>query len=631
MLPLPPLRFAPNATRVLESAVSAPAGPTFHPLAPDARPEPRTSYERALQGFLDDAFAVSPLWATAMGHHAFDDSWPDHTEAGREAQLAILRRHRDALAALPEQELEPGELIDRAIALEHIDDWLFQSEVLREDRWDPLTYVYELGSGLFQLIAREFAPWGHRGSAALGRIIGIPAVLEAAQTNLVGTEDRPVSLLHCTTAVEQLEGVGQLIDEVIGEAERHAETAEDEHLLGALRAAAPEARSALEHFRSHLSDDVAARAAGEGRLGAELFQQKLRHTLATDLPASELLARARRDYEVVRAEMVRIARESWAGIVGDEPLPEGLDEAGNDVDSRIVRRVLDEVAREHRRPDELLDWCLEENGRVEAFCRERDVIGLPDEPLRITWTPVFMRAYGGAFLDSPGPLDKGQASYFWITPPGDDWPPERTESYLREDNDRMLSLLVIHEGVPGHYLQLAYANRTPNLTRALFSSGMFAEGWAVYVTQVMMDLGYRDHDPRLWLTHWKFYLRAITNAIIDVEIHTAGMTEEQALDLMIRGGFQEGQEARAKWLRARLTSTQLVTYYLGSDGMWEMELEARRRAAIAAGSDPSRLPRPRIVGGLGDTPGFRYRDHLESVISHGTPPIKWVQRILFGG
>jgi hypothetical protein len=156
---------------------------------------------------------------------------------------------------------------------------------------------------------------------------------------------------------------------------------------------------------------------------------------------------------------------------------------------------------------------------------------------------------------------------------------------------------------------------------------MFAEGWAVYVTQVMMDLGYGDHEPALMLNHWKFYLRAVINAIIDVAIHTEEMTEAEALDLMIRGGFQEADEARAKWLRARLTSTQLSTYYLGSLEMWDMEVEARGRAARAAGAEDGAVPAQRVVGGLGATPGFDYRAHLESVISHGTPPIKWVGRI----
>jgi hypothetical protein len=348
----------------------------------------------------------------------------------------------------------------------------------------------------------------------------------------------------------------------------------------------------------------------------------LRYTLASELTPDELSRRAERDYDLVRGEMVRLAREAWSDWIPDRSAP--------DDDGDLVRTVLDAIAREHRQPGELLDFSRDEVTRIEQFCRERGVIGLADEPLQVTWTPVFMRAYGRAFLESPGPLDKGLASYFWITPPDESAGADAVESYLREENDRMLRLLAIHEGVPGHYLQLAWANRSPNLARAVFASGVMAEGWAVYVTQVMMDLGYGDHEPALLLNHWKFYLRAIINTLLDIGIHTAGMTEDEAMRLMVDGGFQERDEARAKWLRARLTSTQLSTYYVGSLEMWDLEVEARRRAARAAGRIEDSVPEQRVAGGLGETPGFDYRAHLESVISHGRPPIKWIRRALFG-
>ncbi|HEX4935313.1 MAG TPA: DUF885 family protein, partial [Gemmatimonadaceae bacterium] len=293
-------------------------------------------------------------------------------------------------------------------------------------------------------------------------------------------------------------------------------------------------------------------------------------------------------------------------------------------------RVLDAIAVEHPRADELLDACRDELVRVEAFVRERDLIGLADEPLEIRWTPEFLRSFGGAMLDSPGPLDRGQKAFFAVTPVREEWTPEEVESYLRENNDRQTSLLVIHEAVPGHYLQFVYANRVSSVIRAAFASGLFAEGWAVYATQVMMDAGYGGGDPALWLNHWKFYLRSVTNAIIDVRIHTQGMTTEDAVRFMVEGGFQEEAEARAKDERARLSSTQLSTYFVGSLGMWEIEAEARRRAAVAVGAGEDAVPAPRVVGGYGDTPGFRYRDHLESVIRHGAPPIPIVRRILFG-
>jgi uncharacterized protein (DUF885 family) len=187
----------------------------------------------------------------------------------------------------------------------------------------------------------------------------------------------------------------------------------------------------------------------------------------------------------------------------------------------------------------------------------------------------------------------------------------------------MLRLLTIHEATPGHYLQGVYANRTSSLPRAIFSSGLFAEGWAVYVTQVMMDAGYGADDPALLLTHWKFYLRSITNAIIDARIHCAGMTEDEAVALMVDGGFQEEAEARAKYRRARLSSTQLSTYFAGSMEMWDIELEARRRAANDPTIQPGGLP-----GGFGATSGFRYRDHLEAVIGHGAPPTSLLRRML---
>ncbi|MDQ3870448.1 MAG: DUF885 domain-containing protein [Chloroflexota bacterium] len=603
----------------------------FESLAKDYRPTPHTRYEHALHAFLEDLFVAQPVVATQIGYHELDHRWPDLTGTARLARISMLRRHRGVVEGLAEEELSADERIDRAILVEAIDAMLFEEEVLRETTWDPLSYVRLLGSGFFALLARDYAPFVHRGRAFLIRMQGIPDVLAAARSNLLGLPSRPVSLLHTETALNQLDGVRELIDEAIAEAYRQRDPGEDLDLHGSLEHAAPAARQALDEFRRFLDTEVRTRAEGEGRLGPELYRDQLRHTLSSDISPDELVERARRDYEVVRTEMVRIARQLWPAWVPHEPMPTPS-AAGSDADAEAetVRRVLEAISREHRQPHELIDYCRREVARIERFVRRNEMIGLPREPLSITWTPLFMRAYGGAFLDAPGPLDQGQSSYFWITPPGEDWPAERVESYLREDNDRMLRLLCIHEGIPGHYLQLSWSNRCPSLTRSVFASNAFAEGWAVYVTQVMMDVGYGRRDPALLLVHWKFYLRGVINAIIDVLVHTAEMTEQEAMDLMVRGGFQEEQEARQKWLRARLTSGQLSTYYLGSLEMWDLEVDARRRAAVASGASADDVPVQRVVGGLGDTPGFDYREHLESVISQGTPPIRWVRRILHG-
>jgi uncharacterized protein (DUF885 family) len=571
----------------------------FVSLAPDTRPVPRSPFDFALQRFLDDLFAAQPVWATAVGFHAHDDRWPDLGEAGRTARLALLRHHRARFEALDETELSPAERIDRGIVLGAIDEAEFSEAQLREPAWDPLHYVYVMGSGLFGLLAREFAPWSHRGPAFLGRVVGLPILLAQARATLTGLPGRPVSRLHVEAAEKQLGGVAELIADGRLESERRARAGEEPQLVELIAAAESDATAALDEFTAFLRDELAPRAEGEGRLGEQLFADKLRHTLGSDLTPAQLEARALAEYERVRTEMLAIAQQMWPTWVGGQP-PDDAD--------ALVRRVLDAVASQHRDADELLPFSQAEVARAEEFCRERGIIGLADEPLEVTWTPVFMRAYGRAFLDSPGPLDKGQRSYFWITPPDDSAGPDAVEGYLREENDRMLSLLAIHEGVPGHYLQLSWANRCPSLARSIFASGTFIEGWAVYVTQVMIDLGFGADDPALQLTNLKYYLRAVTNALMDVRIHTRGMSEAEAMALMVEGGFQEEDEARAKWLRARLTATQLSTYFVGSLELWQLEKDVRQ--------------------GAGD--GFDYRRHLESVVSHGSPPVRWLRRILLG-
>jgi uncharacterized protein (DUF885 family) len=575
-----------------------------------------SDFDAAFGEFLADFFAQNPVLATATGEHRHDGDWPDGTEAGRLARLASADRWLARFGALTD--LTPDEAIDRDLVVGELEAARFAEAELREDAWNPLEWVYLLGEGIFTLIAREFAPLPDRLTSVAGRLEGMQAVLDGAREALVGVEGRPVGTFQTEAALRQLPGISELIDDALGEATGAAGDPAIDALAPRLTSAAETAKAALAAFETHLRDVVLPASEGEGRLGRDLFARKMRHTMRSDeLTADRILAEAEREYPLVRAEMVRLARDLWPTWCGDRPLP--------DDEGAIVRDVLDQVAAEHPKADDLLDWCREETARIERFCQERDVIGLADEPLVIQWTPVFLRAFGGAMLSSPGPLDKGQKAFFAITPMPDDWSEEQRESYLREDNERMLRLLCIHEAVPGHYLQGVYANRCPSLARSIFGSGLFAEGWAVYVTQVMMDLGYGADDPALLLTHWKFYLRSITNTIIDARIHCDGMTGDEAAALMVDGGFQEESEARAKFDRARLSSTQLSTYFTGSMEMWAIELEVRRRMASDASINAGGLP-----GGLGETPGFVYRDHLESVIAHGSPPTSLLRRILLG-
>ncbi|HEY2916609.1 MAG TPA: DUF885 domain-containing protein, partial [Candidatus Limnocylindrales bacterium] len=535
-----------------------------------------TSLEPLVRDFLTESFRLDPLEATNAGVHEHDAVWPDWSEAGIAERLAFVDRWTSRLEAIPPEALSADDAIDRDRLLLELGDRRYEAR-FAADAWDPMTWVYRLGDGLFTLLSREFAPPSARLASFQGRLEGLPAVLAAARQRL-GAADAgvPVARFHTDIALLNLAGVEDLIDEGLALATTNAGDEAVARLRAGLDAAATQAKTALEDFRHHLRHEVLPAAQGEGRLGRERFAERLTHAFSDPAITPErVLELAEAQYPLVRAEMARIARDIWPQWGGGRELPAKDDD--------VIREVIAAIAVDHPAAPDLLQACRDELVRIEAFCREHDVIGLADEPLQIQWTPKFLRNFGGAMLHSPGPFDRGQKAFFSITPPGDDWPPERVESMLREHNARQLTLLTIHEAVPGHYLQGVYANRAPSLVRNVYGDGAYAEGWAVYVTHVMLDRGFAEGDPALWLMHWKYYLRAIVNAIIDVRIHTLDMTRGEAITMMVDGAWQEEAEARGKWDRARLSSTQLSTYFIGSMGFWDIELEARRRAAAASG------------------------------------------------
>lgn len=551
------------------------------------------TFTDTVDAFFVDFFRLYPVHATNAGNHEHDAAWPDLTDAGTRERLAWMT---DARASLERAEvINRDEEIDRRVLLAQIDELRFDEEELDEAAWSPIVYSYLLGGGLFALVSREYAPLEDRLTSAAGRMEGIPAVLEAARANLTSGRGRAVSGFHVEKGIATMPGVSDLCRTAV---EMAADV--DPDLQARVSAAAVPAIAAVDAFVAWMRADLLPTADGDFRLGRDLYERKFQHRLKATVSAADLEARAAKTYGEVRAEMLRLARGLWADRIGDEPMPDDPD--------ILTRRVLDVIATDHPKADELLDFCRAEHGRIEAFIRERDLIGLAEDPLQIIWTPPFLRAFGGAMLIPPGPLDRGLDSFFAITPPPDDWTDEQVASMLRENNARSLRILTIHEATPGHYLQLAWSNRCDSLPRAVFASGVFAEGWAVYVTQMMMDAGYGAEDPALLLAHWKYFLRAVTNTLMDIRIHTGEMTEDEAMTMMVSGGFQERSEASEKWNRARLSSTQLCEYYLGSVEMTELEREARRRA--------------------GDS--FEWRPFLESVVSHGTPPMPIIRDILHG-
>ena len=356
--------------------------------------------------FLVEFFRLYPVAATATGMHAVDGEWPDLGDAGRTARLAFADRWEPELSGFGDQALSPDERIDRDLLLSELASLRFDDIELRESAWDALGYVYLLGSGIFPLLARDFAPLAVRLASAASRLEGMPAVLAAARRELGSMAGRPTSRLHTEMAIKQLPGIAALAEDALARAEAAADQPDVAAVTPRLRVAVAAAVASIDGFASFLRDDLMPRSSGEGRLGADLYARKLRQTFRSDLTADRIMAQARVEYEAVRGEMIRIARAIWSDWVPGEPLPTAESEGSQEAaDGRTVRAVTAAIGRAHHSAAELVAYCRESYRRIVEFCRNRDVITVPDDPLEIDWTPPFLREAAGAMLDSPGPLD----------------------------------------------------------------------------------------------------------------------------------------------------------------------------------------------------------------------------------
>ena len=546
--------------------------------------------------YISDLTNFSPVYATMIGDHSADGELDNVDSAARNESLALLREYQAALAALDLDKMSRANQVDADLLRHEIESSIWSSEVLQEWAWNPLYYIRISGGAIYSLVARDFAPLEQRLMSAASRLEQIPRFLEQARGAI--DIDR-VPKIHAETAVAQNPGLSSIIETMIipGMDVLSAEQKDR------LNAAIATARDAVADHQTWLEEELLPRASGDFRIGAELFDTKLAFALNSPLSRKEISARAEQEYANVRNAMYEVSKEVYLQKHPLTAFPDTPDEAYK---QSIIRAALEEAYRKLPPRDGIVEIATQQLQEATDFVIEHNIVEMPEEPVEIIIMPEFQRGVSFAYLDSPGALDRDQPSFYAVAPLPADWTDEQVESFLREYNVYSLQDLTIHEGVPGHYLQLALSNRYPSVLRSLLSSGTFIEGWAAYAERMMIDEGYQNHDPLQKLITLKWYLRVITNAIIDSAIHVDGMTRDAAMNLMVEGGFQEEREAAGKWVRAQLTSTQLSTYFVGIQEHFEL------RAAIEEA--------------WGDE--FTLRRYHDQALSYGSPPAKYVRALM---
>lgn len=546
-------------------------------------------FESLAKKYIEQFLEMNPETATQLGEHRYDNRLDDYSLAGVERDRALNQKYLKALDAIPVKSLNAVNSVDYRIMRNRLEYNLFSIDVLREYEWNPLRY--NIGNAVYGLVARDFAPLKDRLLNIKERLKAVPAVVAQAKLLL-----RNPPRVHTETAINQNTGTISLIRD-----ELQPFIAQAPELKAELAPAQAVAIKALEDYGVWLQKELLPRSTGDFRLGDEKYRRKLRFALESDLSKEEILRRAEADLKSTQDAMYDVAlplykkyfpTEKDAARLGDRKL--------------IIKAVLARLAEERPTNETIVPLASEQVKSATDFVRANNLVSLPSGPVKVIVMPEFTRGVAVAYCNAVGPFESRGETFYAISPTPQDWTPARMESFFREYNNYMLLEVTIHEAMPGHYLQLAHANKftAPTRLRAIFQSNTFAEGWATYAEQLMVERGFGG--PEVRMQQLKLYLRGIINAILDQKVHTAGMTEKEALALMMNEGFQEEGEAAGKWRRAALTSTQLPSYYVGA-----VEVNDIRRAYEAK---------------MGNTVDYK-RMH-DTMLSFGTPAPKYVKELM---
>jgi uncharacterized protein (DUF885 family) len=514
--------------------------------------------------YLEDYFRLRPLEATRLGDHRFDSLIENLTPESRAAWLDQIRK---AAADLPRQveyaRLSRPAQIDFEILEHDLNYQLWLGENTHPYEEDPRIYNDYINDSVYLLLTQSTLPLETNVANAIARMALIPKTIAAARQNLHNPPR-----VNTETAIRQNRGAIAFYEsDIYNYAGKTRQSA-------ALKAAADSVVSDLKQYQTFLETDLLPRANGEWRLGPDKFAHKLDLELEAGVTADDVLTNAEAEFGRVQDQMFVIARQLWSRYYFKEPLPPD-DEIGR---RATVQIVLDAIGKEHDRPENLARDMRLRVIRLKQFIRATDFVALPEpDRTKIIVMPEFRRGDSTAYMEAAPPLDTNATGLLAISPPPGDWNAQQVNSYMEEYNDRMLDVLTIHEGYPGHAVQFAYGNLNPSLIRRVLPSGTYVEGWAVYTEKTMVDQGYGGGDLALRLTQLKFYLRAVANAILDHKMHCGTMTDDQALDFLTRQCYQSEGEARLKIIRAEQTSCQLSTYFVGRMAHYRLRQEIERQ------------------------------------------------------
>jgi hypothetical protein len=527
-----------------------------------------------------------PVAATEAGIHDYDHLMPDDSPDGLQSRSAWLRELDQRLvASVPWDELPLEPRVDYALLRSRIAALKADLEEIKVPNRNPGLYLDRAFNAVHLLLARSFAPLDERKEAAVARLMAIPEYLESVKPNL--KQVPPVLLeaslemaAHGPVFVDEV--VRTLLRQFAGEAER-------------LEHAGNRARSGFLRFHDWMERELKPRSSGTFAIGERWMNYKLEreHMLPWSCP-----------------ELERIGREHVAHA---HVLLE--DEARRHDPRRHWRELIDEGRRRTPEAHWLREAYVVEMERAKRFVLERRIAPIPaGEKLEILDTPVFERGMlPYAAYQAPAPFDADPAGVFYVTPIDIRRSKEEQAVQLAAHCTPALPIIALHEGYPGHHLQLTHANRAATRLRRIVHSDVFAEGWGLYCEELMWEQGYFTADPLTRLFQLRDLLFRACRVVLDAALHSGGMSPEQAVDYLVDQVMLDPSLARSEVQRYCMTPTVPMSNLVGKLQILELRSEAQQRlgprfhlhdfhaALLASGTIPPALVREELWPRLGLT------------------------------
>ncbi len=550
-------------------------------------------FDNQAMQFLTALWRIDPDAAIGVGK--FDTAArmdiPDRET--RAKRLAFTDEWLGKLRAVNASRLSAKQRTDLALLINKLENDRFDLTTLREFEWNPAQY--NIAESLDLILTTDYAAKPQRLRTILKRLARVPDYYKAAQASLVSPTHE-----HTMLALAQAPGTLVVLADLGEAAQKEANLTPQEKAIFAVRVS--NAGSAVLAWVQYLADldksPEQAQHARSFRLGKALYDQKFALEIQSTSTAEQTYQKALAARDQLMARMDGLSDQLWDKTMGSTPKPADR--------YKKIGMVIDKLSEHHTTKENFFPEIKRQIPMLQQWVTSHKLLDLdPNKPLEVRETPIYKRGVAGASIDAPGPYRPRDKTWFNVTPM-DGLSNAQAESSLREYNDWMLQILTIHEAIPGHYAQLVYANRSPSLVKSLFGNGAMVEGWAVYGERMMLDAGYGDNAPEMWLMWCKWNLRSVTNTILDYSVHVLGITHDQAIDLLVRQAFQTPQEAEEKWRRVQLSSVQLTSYFSGYNDI--MELREKRKQE------------------LGDR--FDLKKFNEQFLSYGNAPVKVISELM---